>query len=1057
MDKKRYPEWALAFFVGLVVLFVLSQAACAAAVRSDTPSQARLDSSFGKLPLYFIENEGQADPRVGYYVQGRETSVYFTSEGLTFVLTDSASAAKKPGIEMASFPARLQGTGETESGVLQRYVMKLDFVDANRAVRPEGQDLKPGVISYFRGSRDQWRTGLRTYGSVIYRDLWPGIDLVYSGTVNRLKYNFLVKPGADPGKIRLAYRGVSSLGVTDAGQLEIRTPSRVLQDDRPVAYQEVNGSPVEVRTAYRVEEDTAVSGTWVYGFSVGDYDRSKLLVLDPAFLVYCGYIGGSGDDRALGIAVDASGNAYVTGYTSSTESSFPVTLGPDLTHNGDYDTFVAKVNASGSALEYCGYLGGSIGRRIAVDSSGNAYVTGGAGSKESGFPVTVGPDMTYSGNGDAFVARVNAAGTALDYCGYIGGSGADSGYGIAVDGSGNAYVTGYSTSTESSFPVTVGPDLTYNSGEDAFVAKVNASGTALEYCGYLGGSGIDHGMGIAVNSSGNAYVTGYSTSTESSFPVTVGPDLTFNGGGAHGYHDAFVAKVNASGAALDYCGYIGGSGADRGYGIAVDGSGNAYVTGLTQSFGSSFPVTVGPDLTFNGDYDAFVAKVNASGTTLEYCGYIGGGSHDVGNSIAVDDSGNAYVTGYTYSNDSTFPVLRGPDMTYSGNGDAFVARVNAAGTALDYCGYIGGSGADRGNGIAVDGSGNAYVNGMTESSESTFPVIQGPDLTYNGGDSDAFIARVSFEFGPFYTITASAGQNGEISPSGVTSVEHSFDLSYTIVADSGYYISNVLVDGESVGAVTKYAFKYVTADHTISAVFNAFCVITATAGENGSISPAGISTLKQGSNISFTMSPDPDYFVADVLVDGKSVGAVTEYTFTNITENHTISVTFGIDLETFETGNFSAHPWMSIGSGAWIVQNQTAYGGTYAAQAPTSLEDSQRSSLNVTLCVEVAMDISFWFKVSSEINYDFLIFRIDGIEKGRWSGEVDWTRVSYPVSVGEHTFTWSYFKDENNSKGSDTAWIDNIVFPKAQVCSGQGGSFHIIPSKRKGAAVIYLQ
>ena len=253
-----------------------------------------------------------------------------------------------------------------------------------------------------------------------------------------------------------------------------------------------------------------------------------------------------------------------------------------------------------------------------------------------------------------------------------------------------------------------------------------------------GGSGNDEVRGIAVNSTGAAYLIGSTPSTEASFPVTVGPDLTFNGS-----DDAFVAKVNPSGTALDYAGYIGGSGHDEGVGIAVDSTGHAYVTGYTDPDEGTFPVTVGPDLTYNGgDWDAFVAKVNPSGTALDYAGYIGGSSSDYGNGIAVDSTGAAYVTGSTLSSEASFPVTVGPDLTFNGSDDAFVAKVNPSGTALDYAGYIGGSSGDWGLGIAVDSTGHAYVTGQTVSSEASFPVTVGPDLTFNGGDFDAFVAKV---------------------------------------------------------------------------------------------------------------------------------------------------------------------------------------------------------------------------------------------------------------------------------------------------------------------------
>jgi hypothetical protein len=298
------------------------------------------------------------------------------------------------------------------------------------------------VISYFKGPKDQWQTGLPTYASLVYLDLWPGIDLVYSGTVNRLKYTFVVKPGADPNQIKLAYRGASGVRLTQAGQLEVTTPVGEFHDDRPYAYQESEGQRTEVATAYRVKADET-DDVYTYGFQVGAYDPSQPLVLDPAVLVYAGDIGGSNIDEINGIAVDTTGNAYVTGFTGSTEATFPVTVGPDLTFNSPNDVCVAKVSADGTSLLYAGYLGGSqsdIGNGIAVDSAGHAYVTGQTNSAD--FPVTVGPDLSKNSGTDAFVAEVSADGSTLLYSGYLGGNGDDFARGIAVDNAGNAYATG---------------------------------------------------------------------------------------------------------------------------------------------------------------------------------------------------------------------------------------------------------------------------------------------------------------------------------------------------------------------------------------------------------------------------------------------------------------------------------------------------------------------------------------------------------------------------------------------------------------------------------------
>ncbi len=675
---------------------------------------------FEHLPLYFIENRGQLDERVAYYVQGRDKILYFTAQGLTMALT-----------------------GPAENGPSQRYIIKLEFVNANPNVKPVGEERTGAAISYFKGSPDEWHTGLPTYSRVLYADLWPGIDLAYSGDVNHLKYTFLVRPGADPAQIQLAYHGVEALTLNDEGGLEVNTPLGGFHDGRPRAWQEVNGERVEVEVNYVLDEEGHR-----YGFAVGKYDPSRPLVLDPVVLVYCGYIGGSSNESARDIAVDGNGNAYVTGSTLSTEVSFPVAVGPDTSSNGNTDAFVAKVKSDGSGLVYCGFIGGTSsdsGYGIAVDGTGSAYLTGETSSDQNSFPVLGGPVLVHGGVQDAFVAKVKADGSGLVYCGYIGGSNDDYGYDIAVDGAGSAYVVGATGSLSSTFPVAVGPDLTHNGARDAFVAKVKADGSGFDYCGYIGGSGDDYGYGIAVDGTGNAYLAGKTASNQTSFPVATGPDLTFNGGLA----DAFVARVKADGSGLDYCGYIGGNGTDYGNGIAVDGAGNAYIAGTTSSNEASFPdgdgfgPLGGPDTTYGGGLgDGFIAKVKADGSGLDYCGYIGGSDWDESTSVAINGAGNAYVTGFTFSDQSTFPVTTGPDLSHNGGEDAFVAKIKADGSGFDYCGYIGGIDNDIGYGIAVDGAGDAYIAGYTKSTEASFPLIVGPDLTHNG-DEDAFVAKVS--------------------------------------------------------------------------------------------------------------------------------------------------------------------------------------------------------------------------------------------------------------------------------------------------------------------------
>jgi hypothetical protein len=668
---------------------------------------AYMDDTYGSMPLYFVKNQGQSDQNVSFTINGSEKSLYFTPEGFTLAFNSNGS----------------------------RYVIKLDFLGANH-VHPVAVGSSTAQVSFFKGVPEEWHTGLPAFTRIAYRDLWPGIDLTYSGTTSSLKYEFVVKPGADPGLIRLAYRG-AVINVDNAGQLLISTPEGDITDRAPVAYQESNGLRSPVNVAYAVGEGAE------YGFNLGEYDPALPLVIDPDMLLYCGFIGGSGySDKGYDIAVDSQGYAYVTGSTNSDPTTFPVTVGPDLTYNGDIDAFIAKVEPDGSGLVYAGYIGGDYwdeGHGVAVDANGNAYVSGFTGSEEDTFPVKVGPDLGFNGGEfDAFIARVKADGTDLDYCGYIGGSEDDAGTGVAVDSTGRAYVSGTTESSHTTFPVAVGPDTTFNGDTDAFIARVKQDGTALEYSGYIGGDSGDEGLDVAIDADNNAYVTGFTYSQAAFFPVTVGPDLTQNGS-----NDAFVAKVKYDGTSLEYCGYIGGTSFDRGTSIAVSEDGSAFIHGWTASTEASFPVLVGPDLTFNsGLYDAYVAKVDPSGTALIYCGYIGGSSRDdYGYGVAVDKMGSAYVTGYTASTQTTFPVLVGPDLTHNSSLDVYVAKVEVDGSGLVYCGYIGGSSWDQGEGIAVDKKGNAYLTGFTFSTESSFPVVVGPDLT-SSGDSVGFVAKI---------------------------------------------------------------------------------------------------------------------------------------------------------------------------------------------------------------------------------------------------------------------------------------------------------------------------
>jgi hypothetical protein len=660
--------------------------------------------AYARLPLAFVPNAGQTDARVRFSTQTAGARFYFTEKEAVFTFADA---------------------GGRDRGI----ALRLAFVGANPDTRLEGRGALTGKVNYIIGSDpDEWYTNLPTYRQVVYHDLWPGIDMVFRGDASRLKYEFVLRPGAKVEDIRLAYRGADGLAVANGGQLLIGTAAGTLTDVRPVSYQEVGGRRVPIESRFLLQPDAAQATA--YGFAVGDYDRSQPLVIDPG-LLYSTYLGAGNTDIGNPIAIDGAGNAYVTGETDS--SAFPTTAGAfDTSWNGNFDVFVTKLNATGSSLVYSTFLGGGQADRgfgIAVDATGNAYVTG--RTESNNFPTTPGAhDTTYNSGGDAFMTKLNAAGSApLLYSTYLGGGSSDEGSGIAIDAAGRSYVVGETNSNN--FPTTIGAfDTSHNGGFDAFVTKLDPVALApLAYSTYLGGNNPDRGFAVAVDGGGSAYVTGETNSM--GFPTMLAFDPTNNS------FDAFVTKLNPTGSSLVYSTFLGGSNPDRGFGIAVDGGGSAYLTGETQS--GNFPTTAGAfDTSANGGTDAYVTKLNATGSALAYSGYLGGSGDDRGFGVAVDVPGDAYVTGETDS--TNFPTTAGAADTTKDGIDAFVTRVNSAGSALVYSTFLGGSNADRGFGIVVDGVGNAYITGETQSSD--FPTTAGAyDTTFNG-NRDAFVTKL---------------------------------------------------------------------------------------------------------------------------------------------------------------------------------------------------------------------------------------------------------------------------------------------------------------------------
>jgi hypothetical protein len=667
-------------------------------------ARARAAEAYGKLPLRFEANAGQTGGQVKFLSRG---------SGYTLFLTSSEAVL-----------------------ALKKNTLRMQLLGADANAEATGVEKLPGTVNYFIGNDPkQWRTNVPTYGKVEYRNIYPGVDLVYYGNQQQLEYDLVVAPGVDPRVARLGIAGASNFQIDQSGDLELQTSGGAVHLRKPVAYQRTQNGQQSIDVRYELGGDGQVA------FAVGAYDHSKPLIIDPV-LFYSTYLGGSGGENAGGlangnIAVDSTGSAYVTGYTQST--NFP-TVDPFQPSNGGIlNAFVTKVNPEGTAFVYSTYLGGKeqdMGGGIAIDSSGNAYVTGLTTSNN--FPTTPGAFQFFkqSAGADsaAFVTKLNSTGSALLYSTYLSGSSSDSGAGIAVDSSGRASVTGQANSTN--FPTTPGaPQPTLAGAPDAFVTTLAADGGSLVFSTYLGGGSIDAGVGIALDPSGNIYVTGNTLS--SNFPL-VNPLQPASGGG----YDAFVSKLNPFTSTLVYSTYLGGSSTDFGYGIAVDSAGSAYVTGLTTS--TNFPTASPYQKTLLGNattnQNAFVTKLNPAGSALIYSTYLGA-SFVTGYGIAVDSTGAAYVTGITQGD---FPLV-GSLVASDREPNPFITKFNPAGSALVYSTYLGGYGA--GSGIAIDTSGNAYVTGFV-GSVVPFPTTPGaaqPTSPFGSvaGGTNAFVAKVA--------------------------------------------------------------------------------------------------------------------------------------------------------------------------------------------------------------------------------------------------------------------------------------------------------------------------
>ncbi len=708
-------------------------------------SPAEVKQLFERLPLRFEANRGQAASTVDFLARGPGYTMSLGRGGALLAVT------------------RDKASGGGARGARSSAAVRMYLVGGSEDPAASGSERIGGTTNYMTGSdRSKWRTDVPSFARVRYSEVYPGIDMVYYGSQRELEYDLIVAPGSDPGRISLGFSGSDRLSLTSGGDLLIHARGGTIRQRRPVVYQGEGAARRKVAGRYVLEG----SGRRV-GFRLGAYDRSKPLVIDPS-IAYSTFLGGyntsvaigASQDTTNGITVDSAGNAYVVGFTDSmAPSPFPTSAGALQTTfgGGARDGFVTKLNASGG-LVYSTYLGGSLEDRatdVEVDSSGNAYVSGFTVSTQ--FPTTTGARQTTYGGGnrDGFIAKLNPAGTALVYSSYLGGSGTDTATRVDLDSANAAYVSGTTapatTTVTNNFPTTAGSfQPTFGGGagptapSDAFVAKLNPAGSDLDYSTFLGGTAADTGLSVAVDSAGSAYVSGATSSpgvfgTAGAFDTTlappVAPDTTQRS-------DAYVAKLNAAGSALDYATYVGGARSEFAEGIAVDSSGNAYITGETNS--TDFPTTPGAAQPNNNsapgpnDADAFVTKLNSAGSGLGYSTYLGGITYDTGNDVAVDSSNNAYVVGDTLGG----PPLKNPVQVRTGDYDSYLTKYTPSGS-VEYSTIYGGGSRDFGQAVAADNAGNAYIGGRTDYfSDDSFP-IKNAAQPQNAGFAEAWAAKVS--------------------------------------------------------------------------------------------------------------------------------------------------------------------------------------------------------------------------------------------------------------------------------------------------------------------------
>ncbi len=742
-------------------------------------------ANYGRLPLAFERNQGQTVSEVQFLSRGPGYTAFLSAGSAVLSLRRSA-------LETAA--------GSASQSADRNATVRFTLLGAASSPTVVGEGPQPGRVNYFFGNDPaKWHTNVPTYARVRYRNVYPGIDLVYYGNHRQLEYDFEVQPGSDPRRIQFEIQGASQIELDPEGNLVLKVGTGELRFQCPIVYQQFNGQRTAVAGSYVLTHSTHVA------FQVARYDSSIPLVIDPV-LAYATYLGGSGTDQSTGIAVDSSGSVYLAGYTDSID--FPLATLGSLANNANH-AFVAKLDPAGANLIYADYIGGNsqdYAIALVLDSANEVYVTGSTSSNN--FPIVKAYQSQQPGPYAGFLTKISADGSSLLYSTYLGGNTFDQPSCISIDGLGQVYVAGYTMSQN--FPVanayqaTVQPNQGGIYGYYGFLTKFSTDGSSLVYSTYLAGNSdvaqvcadgtcwpVPYSVvsAVAVDASGNAYVDG--TTNTYNFPVTPGAFLTSN----NTQQDAtvgFVSKFNSAGG-IDYSTYFyGSSGNPIGVGaIAVDSSGSAYVAGTADSDGT-FPVTAtslcDPAVYGSACGYAFVTKFDPAGATLLYSTFLGPNNYASPQALAIDARANAYVLGTT---SGPLSQTNQAIETYTSNEDLLLVEIDPTATTLLFSTYLGGSGNDSAAGMALDAAGSIYITGTTNSTD--FPVTPRAFQGLLGGNIDAFVVKIGAGSSPTVSLSPAVL---EYSPQPIGSTSQPLQVQLRNMSDLPLSIASISVSGD---------------------------------------------------------------------------------------------------------------------------------------------------------------------------------------------------------------------------------------------------------------------